>query len=233
MTEKFGTLESKINKLFTYFITGIIWLSIVLIIAVIGSVFDIIFRRWNDDIGMFIIIVIAQILLIFCCTALIMSFTYRRKQKIRKVMINEEGATFYNSRNHIVDTVLYSELQHSKSSSADIYVRNTQTVKYGKITLIVFLRDKTGEMILKNIDFNFEYVILSNQYELYRHFLKGVQRFRPDLEIGRQTIEQYSLTTEHPPANEWGTFEYIMAAFFLLVVLAVIYAFIVIIKTLV
>ncbi len=84
MTEKFGTLESKINKLFTYFITGIIWLSIGLIVAAIVSVFDIIFRRWNDDIGMFIIIVIAQILLIFCCTALIMSFTYRRKQKYGK-----------------------------------------------------------------------------------------------------------------------------------------------------
>ncbi|MGG7467086.1 hypothetical protein ACVVIH_23940 [Chryseobacterium arthrosphaerae] len=232
MTEKFRTLESRINKPFTYFITAIIWLSIILILFVIASVFDYIFRHWKDDTGIFIILVIAQILLIFCCTALITSLTYRRKQKIRKVTINEKGATFYNSRNQIVDTVLYSELQHSRSSSADIYLHNTQTVKYGKITLKVFLRDKTGEMILKTIDFSFEYVILSNTYDLYRHFLKGVQHFRPDLAIDRQTIEHYSLTTEDPPAGKWGAFEYIMAAFFLLVVLGVIYAFIVIIKTL-
>ncbi|UEQ76571.1 hypothetical protein [Chryseobacterium arthrosphaerae] len=232
MTEKFRTLESRINKPFTYFITGIIWLSIILILVVIGSVFNYIFRHWKDDTGIFIILVIAQILLISCCTALITSLTYRRKQKIRKVTIDEKGATFYNSRNQIVDTVLYSELQHSRSSSADIYLHNTQTVKYGKITLKVFLRDKTGEMILKTIDFSFEYVILSNTYDLYRHFLKGVQHFRPDLAIDRQTIEHYSLTTDDPPAGKWGAFEYIMAAFFLLVVLGVIYAFIVIIKTL-
>lgn len=156
------------------------------------------------------------------------------KAKIRKVTIDEKGATFYNSRNQIVDTVLYSELQHSRSSSADIYLHNnTQTVKYGKITLKVFLRDKTGEMILKNIDFNFEYIILSNTYDLYRHFLKGVQHFRPDLAIGRQTIEHYSLTSEDPPAGKWGAFEYVMAAFFLLVVLGIMYAFAVILKTLV
>lgn len=233
MTEKFRILESKINKPFTYFITGIIWLSIILIVAVIGSVFDIIFKRWKDNIGIFIILLIAQLLLICCCIALIMSFIYRRKQKIRKVIIDEKGAAFYNSRNHIVDTILYSELQHSNGSSADVYVHSTQTIKYGKITLMVFLSGKTGEIILKNIDFNFEYVILSNQYELYRHFLKGVQHFRPDLKIGRQTIEQYSLTSEHPPAHEWGTFEYVMITFFLLIVSGVIYAFIVIIKTLV
>ncbi|MDG4653223.1 hypothetical protein [Chryseobacterium arthrosphaerae] len=232
MTEKFRTLESRINKPFTYFITAIIWLSIILILFLIGSVFDYIFRHWKDDTGLFIILVIAQILLISCCTALITSLTYRRKQKIRKVTLDEKGATFYNSRNQIVDTVLYSELQHSRSSSADIYLHNTQTVKYGKITLKVFLRDKTGEMILKTIDFSFEYVILSNTYDLYRHFLKGVQHFRPDLAIDRQTIEHYSLTTEDPPAGKWGTFEYVMATFFLLVVLGVIYAFIVIIKTL-
>lgn len=234
MTEKFRTLESRINKPFTYFITGIIWLGIILILVVIGSVFDYIFRHWKDDTGIFIILVIAQILLISCCTALITSLTYRRKQKIRKVTIDEKGATFYNSRNQIVDTVLYSELQHSRSSSADIYLHNnTQTVKYGKITLKVFLRDKTGEMILKNIDFNFEYIILSNTYDLYRHFLKGVQHFRPDLAIGRQTIEHYSLTSEDPPAGKWGAFEYVMAAFFLLVVLGIMYAFAVILKTLV
>lgn len=151
-----------------------------------------------------------------------MSLIYRKKEKIRKAVIDEKGVTFYNHENHIINTILYSELQQAKNSSGDAFMYST-TGKYAKTYLKIYLKNKTGQIILTNIDFNFEYMILSNQFEMYRQFLRGIQCFRPDLIISRQTIEEYNLTPEFPPVKNFGTFEYIIAAFFTLTILGLIY----------
>ncbi|TZF95135.1 hypothetical protein FW781_14670 [Chryseobacterium panacisoli] len=235
MTEKFQTTDSKINKPITYFLMGIIWIAVILIIVVIGVVFDFIydnFRQYlENDPGILFTLIIAQLLLIFCCIALIMALTYRKKEKVRKAVVDEKGITFYNNQNTIIQTVFYNDLHQAKKSSDDVYVRNTQTVKYGKTTLQVYLKNKAGEIVLSTVDFNFELVILCNQYDLYRHFLKGIQHFRPDLKISLQTIEQYNLNSE-PQKMEFGIFEYIMAAVFILIAVGLIYVFMLFIKML-
>ncbi len=236
MTEKFQTIESKINKPITYFLMGIIWIAVILIMVVIGVVFDLMYNNFRqyleNDPGIFFTLLIAQFLLIFCCIALIVALTYRKKEKARKVLVDERGITFYNNQNTIIETILYIDLQPAKNSSDDIYVRNTQTVKYGKTTLHIYLKNKTGEIVASSVDFNFELVILSNQYDLYRHFLKGIQHFRPDLKISLQTIEQYNLSSA-PQKTEFGIFEYVMSAFFIMIAAGLIYVFILLIKMLV
>lgn len=236
MTEKFQTVESKINKPITYFLMGIIWIAVILIIAVIGFVFHLIYNNFRqhveNDPGIFFTLVIALLLLMFCCIALIMSLTYRKKQRIRKAIVDEKGITFYNNQNTIIEKILYSDLQPAKNLSDDVSVRNTQTVKYGKTTLQVYLKNNAGEIVLSTVDFNFELVILRNQYELYRHFLKGIQHFRPDLKISPQAIEQYNLTSE-PQKTEFGIFEYVMSAFFIFAAAGLMYAFTLIIKMLI
>ena len=236
MTEKFQTIESKINKPITYFLMGIIWIAVILIMVVIGVVFDLMYNNFRqyleNDPGIFFTLLIAPFLLIFCCIALIVALTYRKKEKARKVLVDERGITFYNNQNTIIETILYIDLQPAKNSSDDIYVRNTQTVKYGKTTLHIYLKNKTGEIVASSVDFNFELVILRNQYDLYRHFLKGIQHFRPDLKISLQTIEQYNLSSA-PQKTEFGIFEYVMSAFFIMIAAGLIYVFILLIKMLV
>lgn len=233
MTEKFQIIESKINKPITYFLMGIIWIAIILIIVVIGVVFDNLyyhFRQYlENDPGIFFTLLIALLLLIFCAIALIMALTYRKQKKVRKAIVDEKGVTFYNTQNTIIETILYSDLQPAKKPSDDVYVRNTQTVKYGKTTLHVYLKNKAGKIVLSTVDFNFELVILHNQYDLYHHFLKGIQHFRPDLKISLQTIEQYNLTSE-PQKTEFGVFEYIMSAVFILIAVGLIYVFMLLIR---
>lgn len=236
MIEKFQTLESKINKPVTLFFMGIIWIAVMLIIVVIGLVFNLIYNNFRqyveNDPAIFFTLIIAQILLIFCCIALIMALTYRKKQKARKAIVDENGVTFYNNRSTIIEVILYSDLQHARNSYDDVYVRNTQTVKYGKTTLQIYLKNKSGEIIPTTVDFNFELVILSNQYDLYRQFLMGIQHFRPDLKISPQTIAQYNLTSV-PQKTEFGIFEYIMAAIFILIAAGLVYIFMLLIKIIV
>ncbi len=233
MTEKFGTVVSKVNKPFTYFMMGIIWVAVIMIMIVIGTVFENMYSRFSsalqNDPAIFFFLVLAQILLILCCIALIMALTYRKKQKIRKAIIDDKGVTFYNSRNHIINTILYSELQPVKSLSDDVYMYST-TGRYPKNYLKVYLRNETGEMITATIDFNFEYVVLSNQFEMYRHFLKGIQRFRPDLRINFRTIEEYNLTSDSPRAQNFGMFEWFISGFCILGAAGLIYALLVLIR---
>ncbi len=236
MIEKFQTIESKINKPITWFLMGIMWIAVILIIVVIGVVFNFIYNNLRQylehDPGIFFTLLIAQLLLMFCCIALIMALTYRKKQKNRKAVIDEKGVTFYNNRHIIIETVLYNDLQPAQNLSCDVHVYNTQTVKYSKTTLQVYLKNEAGDIVPTTIDFNFELVILSNQYELYHQFLKGIQHFRPDLRISQQTIQQYNLTSE-PQKTEFGIFEYIMAAIIILIAAGLMYVFMLLIKILV
>ncbi|WP_123901782.1 hypothetical protein [Chryseobacterium bernardetii] len=227
MTEKFQTVVSKVNKPITYLLTGILWLVIIIILIVMGVISENIyshFRRYiEDDPGTFFILIFAQLLLLFCGIALMMSLTYQKKEKIRKAVIDEKGVTFYNRQDHVMHIVLYSELQKAKNSSGDAFMYTT-TGKYAKSYLKIYLKNKTGHIILTSIDFNFEYVILSNQFEMYRQFLRGIQCFRPDLTVSRQTIEEYRLDQDFQPVKNFGTFEYIIAALFTLTILGLIYA---------
>ncbi|WP_114821156.1 hypothetical protein [Chryseobacterium sp. KLBC 52] len=236
MIEKFQTIESKINTPITYFLMGILWISVILIMVVIGVVFNLIYHNFSPylehDPGIFFTLLIAQLLLIFCCIALIMALTYRKKQKIRKAVVDEKGVTFYNNRNAIIETILYHDLQPAQNSSTDVHVFNTQTVKSGKTTLQVYLKNKAGEIGPTRVDFNFELVIVGNRYDLYRHFLKGIQQFRPDLKISQQAIDQYNLSSE-PQKTELGIFEYIMASIVILIAAGLLYVFMLLLKIIV
>lgn len=227
MTEKFETVVSKINKPITYLLTAILWLVIIIVVIVTGVISENIYSHFKNyikyDLSTFFMLIFALLLLILCGIALIMSLTYRKKEKIRKAVIDEKGVTFYNRENHVTDTILYSDLQQSKQSSGDAFMFTT-TGRHAKSYLKIYLKNKMGEIVLTNIDFNFEYMILSNQFEMYRQFLRGIQCFRPDLTISRQTIEEYQLSPDFPPIKNFGAFEYIIVGFFTLTILGLIYA---------
>ncbi|WET49364.1 hypothetical protein PYS58_22875 [Chryseobacterium indologenes] len=227
MTEKFQTVTSKVNKPLTYLLMGIMWVVVLIILIMIGVIFENMYSHFKDylqnDLGTFFLLIFAQLLLAFCFAAMIMSLTYREKEHIRKAVIDEKGVTFYSNSGNILNTILYSELQQVKNGSYDAYIYSIG-VKYSKTYLGIYLKNPSGETAMTRIDFNFEYVILSNQFEMYRQFLRGIQCFRPDLRISPQTIEQYSLTPDFPAVKDTRILEYIIAFLFTFAILALIYS---------
>ncbi|WP_126654163.1 hypothetical protein [Chryseobacterium aureum] len=229
MTEKFQSIESKINKPLTWLLTGLMWIMVFLIMVIIAVVFENIYQNFGssvkNDITIMGFLIFAQIILILCCLALIKGLMYKRKRKVRKIVINENGAFFYNYRNEVTATVLYDDLHPALNAPADVYIYSTQTLKYSKTILQIYLKNESGKMIPSAVDFNFELMILSNQFELYRHFLKGIQYFRPDLRIASQTMDQYYLTPDKPSRKELGIFEYVMIFIFLTAGAGLLYLF--------
>lgn len=227
MTEKFQTVTSKVNKTITYLLMGMMWVVVLIIIIIIGVISENMyshFRRYiENDLSTFFILIFAQLLLAFCLVAIIMGLTYRKKEQIRKALIDEKGVTFYSNRDNILNTILYSELQQAKNESCDAYMFSTMG-KYPKTYLNIYLKNPSGQTAVTSIDFNFQYVVLSNEFEMYRQFLRGIQCFRPDLRISKQTIEQYSLTPDFPPVKDTRILEYLIAFLFTFAILALIYS---------
>ncbi|WP_347218999.1 hypothetical protein [Chryseobacterium sp.] len=227
MTEKFQTVTSKVNKPITYLLMGLMWVVILIIVVIIGVIFENMYSHLKDyllnDLGTFFILIFAQFLLAFCFVAMLMSLTDRKKEHIRTAVIDKQGVTFYSNLGNIINTISYHDLQQAKSGSYDTYIYNTGG-KYPKTYLNIYLKNPSGETAMTRIDFNFEYVILSNQFEMYRQFLRGIQCFRPDLRINPQTIEQYSLTPDFPPVKDTRILEYLIAFLFTFAILALIYS---------
>lgn len=227
MVEKFQTVTSKINKTITYLLMGMIWVVVLIIVVIIGVISENIYSHFKgylqNEPGILCILIFAQLLLVFCFAALVMGLTYRKKEHIRKAIIDKQGITFYSNSGNIIDTILYHDLQRAKNGSYDAYIYSVG-VKYPKTYLNIYLKNPSGETVITPIDFNFEYVILSNQFEMYRQFLRGIQCFRPDLRISPQTIEHYSLTPDFPPVKDNRLFEYLIGILFTFAIVALIYS---------
>ncbi|MDN3694080.1 hypothetical protein QWZ06_18260 [Chryseobacterium tructae] len=227
MTEKFQTVTSKVNKPITYLLMGMMWVVVLIIVVLIGVVFENMYSHFKDylqnDLGTFFILIFAQFLLAFCFVAMIMSLIYRKKEQVRTAVIDQQGVTFYSNLGNIINTISYHDLQRTKKGSYDTYIYSTGG-KYPKTYLNIHLKNPSGETAMTRIDFNFEYVILSNQFEMYRQFLRGIQCFRPDLRINPQTIEQYSLTPDFPPVKDPRLLEFLIAFLFTFAILALIYS---------
>ncbi|WP_160136773.1 hypothetical protein [Chryseobacterium sp. c4a] len=227
MTEKFQTVTSKVNKPTTYLLMGMMWVVVIIIVVIIGVVFENMYSHFKDylknDLGTFFMLIFALFLLAFCFVAMMMSLIYRKKEHIRTAIIDKQGITFYSNSGNIINTISYHDLQRAKIGSYDAYIYSIGT-KYPKTYLSIYLKNPSGETTMTRIDFNFEYVILSNQFEMYRQFLRGIQCFRPDLRISPQTIEQYSLTPDFPSVKDTRILEYLIAFLFTFAILALIYS---------
>ncbi|AZB08091.1 hypothetical protein EG344_04090 [Chryseobacterium sp. G0162] len=227
MTEKFQTVTSKVDKPITYLLMGLMWVVVLIIVVIIGVIFENMYSHFKDylqnSLSTFFILIFAQFLLAFCLIALIMGLMDRKKEHIRTAIIDKKGVTFYSNSGNIINTVSYHDLQRAKNGSYDTYIYSTGG-KYPKTYLNIYLKNPSGETAMTRIDFNFEYVILSNQFEMYRQFLRGIQCFRPDLRINPQTIEQYSLTPDFPPVKDPRLLEFLIAFLITFAILALIYS---------
>lgn len=198
MKEKFNVVESEINWPLTYLGVSLIWLVTVSVLVTVFFLFyeilDYGFADYlNDKPSDFFILLFAGVSLIVCCAFLIFLMLNYKKKYFRKTIINEKGASVYNIKNEIVAQTLYAQLCHSN----DVYFPDISHTIHNqpnfRIVLRVFKKDENNTVTEQSVDFNYNYLSVKNKRELYRHFLIGIQTFRPELKIGQRTMENYHL----------------------------------------
>ncbi|MDR6920529.1 hypothetical protein [Chryseobacterium sp. 2987] len=229
MQEKFATLESEINRPLTYLGIALVWAVIiataVVILTLFYEVLDYGFTSYlYNKPDQFFILLIAGIVLIAVSVFLIIYMTKGRKNDYHRVVVDEKGIGMYNVENRLISSLQYSDLCSSNDRYLSDVSSRTGYQPYFTHSLLVFKYDKSGGTVMSQISFNNNYYSFKNKYELYRHFLLGVQTFRPDLKINSRTLEEY-LTPEPPPSPKFGKFEWIITMVAFAIVIGLIYVF--------
>ncbi|WP_126654164.1 hypothetical protein [Chryseobacterium aureum] len=122
------------------------------------------------------------------------SYIIGRKKTASKIVVDETGLLFYDSKNEITDQILYSELRSSRRDF-DIYTINP--AGSGIVPMVeVTLQKDTKKETTKRIDMNLPYKIIKNKFTLYAQFFRGITIFRPDLKIDPMVLRAYSIDKE-------------------------------------
>lgn len=230
MQEKFVALESEISWPLTYFGIILVWTGIIATAVVIFFLFyEIRDYGWADYLyykpDQFFILLIAGIILILLSFFLILYMIKGRKKDYRRVVADEKGMSMYDAENKLISSFLYADLCPSNDKYFSDVSSRTGYQPYFTHSLLVFKHDKSGKTVISPISFNHNYYSFKNKYELYRHFLTGIQIFRPDLTISSRTLEEYRLTPESPPDPKFGKFEWAIAMMAFVIAIGLIYVF--------
>lgn len=108
------------------------------------------------------------------------------------IVVNERGAFIFFPDGKLSEQFLYSEL--SSSNENHMYdITLLFNIKYNTTRLVVYKKDNSNNSLKSIMSFQWSYYAIKNRFELYRHFLLGVQTFRPDLRIQYNTLLHFQL----------------------------------------
>lgn len=186
----FPSLESKINWWTTSILQitffGIIFLFFFLF--VLGPVYGIYKRGWEV---MFSAALVCWSISLAILIPVIRYYIIKRKNLSRKIIVNNTGLLFYNSKNEIVEQILYTELR-SSNNFFDIYTVNP--IGSGIVPLLeINVQQEKKENKTKRIDMNLPLHVVKNKATLYVHFIHGISIFRPDLKVDPMTFRTFSI----------------------------------------
>lgn len=118
-------------------------------------------------------------------------YIIRRKRVSNKIVVDHSGLLFYNSKNEVVEHILYIDLRSSKQNF-DIYT--VTPVGSGMIPLLeVTVQQKKKEDEIRRIDMNLPLLVVKNKVMLFAHFIHGISVFRPDLKVDPMTLRTFSI----------------------------------------
>ncbi|MFP3831804.1 hypothetical protein [Chryseobacterium sp. SIMBA_028] len=238
MEKKFQMIESEVNWPITYIVLCAAWLVTTVIAALILLLFYELFSHSFNDyylyhLDRFFIIFITEIVCIIISIFLIPYMINIRQKEFQRVVINEKGLCIYNYGNEIITQTLYTELFSSDDSFLPDVRSVTNTQPSFTKSIKIFKKNETGQIQETAIDFNHGFYIFKNKYELYRHFLQGIQNFRPDLKIGQHTLEEYNLSEKTHPVQKSAEFEFFIMIILLALIFGLLYSIVLVINFLV
>ncbi|MFZ4927687.1 hypothetical protein [Chryseobacterium sp. Mn2064] len=197
----FQRIESTTNLFATvllYVLCTVLGISFILLF-VLGPVYGI-YKRGFEAMLSATLICWGLSLLILIPT--IRYYIIKRKKLAHKIVVDETGIVYYNSKNEITDQILYSELRPSKQNF-DIYTVNP--VGSGIVPMVeVTLQQEKNEESVRRIDMNLPLKVIKNKFTLYAQFLYGIALFRTDLKIDPMIFRIYSIDTETWTVNNKG-----------------------------
>lgn len=198
---KFPRKESVIN----WWTTGLLRLVFFLILGsfftlfILGPVYGIYNKGFKY---MFSIALACWAFSLLILIPIVRYYIIRRKRTADKIIIDSTGLLFYNSKNEIVDHILYKEL-HTSNQNFDIYTVNP--VGSGIVPLLeITLQPEQKDITRRRIDMNLSLYAVKNKSDLYAHFLKGITIFRPDLTIDPMALKSFSIDPNTWKVNNKG-----------------------------
>lgn len=198
--EKFASIESEINYPSTYAGAALAWLAVMLLLGLASfpivelkhyGFMNLLFTRPGPFFGL----ILMELLCLGGGLFIGQYLHDARKKNKYSIVVNDNGAFIYAPDGLIYEQFLYSELCCSTENPySDITLRrNTRNTTPG---LFVYKIGKHENCVKHIMSFQFEYYAIKNRFELYRHFLKGIRLFRPDLKIQYITLLQFRLADE-------------------------------------
>lgn len=198
--KKFSEMESEINDTITSIGAALVGFSILLLLIVATFPIDHLTKHGFVDYmvnepGHFIALIVIEVLSLGGSMFIGLYLIRAKKNNKYTVIVNEKGAYILSPHGGIAEQFLYSELCPSNENfSSDINLRINS--RYVTPRLILYKKGKHDTCEKQLLSFQWEYYSLKNRFELYQHFLKGVQIFRPDLKIQYIALLHFQLVGE-------------------------------------
>ncbi|AJW65109.1 hypothetical protein VO54_03683 [Elizabethkingia miricola] len=197
MEKEFINVESKLSK-YANIMIKILFYTGFLGIPLFGSLF--LFWMGADNPGLIVLVLFFALLIFFGAQL------NEKKPKIRRIMVNKDGVFYYNDDDELMDKVLYTDLCGS-GFIYDIGIKLKRKYKRLSEEFTVFNPEQRGVYFhleaaninlqrlnnVKRLEVNPLWNDISNEMELQKHFIKGIQTFRPDLKIDPLILKLFRL----------------------------------------
>jgi len=200
MDQEFISLFSETDERFTNYRKICFYLVISFIITLISLIFQGFIFRMDFETN-FALKLSLNILLSLFLTVIIMNFY--KNTYCTTMEVSDKGIILYNRINLIIDKVSYNDLiEGSSYLGYDLkYMDNERLtiIRTKKLLKGLFFRSSYNNNNYYNVNHFPRPLLLSiaNRWELERHFVLGVMKFRPDLSICPATLEHYGIRSNY------------------------------------
>ena len=178
---QFPTIHAKISKTWTWVIKTIFGFAGIFIPISMVAMSVTAINSTKISLGITIFLIILTVLVIaFFVWLFITEMRKNKLEKITNVIIDHKGIHYFHKQN-IVQSVLYTSLAlNPDNDKDDVFVWVGDETNDG---LRYYIDDEASKkVVMRGYFLECEFVIV-NGNSLKRHFIKGIQTFRPDLKI--------------------------------------------------
>lgn len=191
-TDDFPALSSRHSRGLTFFIKGFGCFFSVLIFVFAVFTGIMVFTEISITPGLEILLIgICLLLLLFFGWLILSSLRKGQENNYTRLVVDNKGINYYND-DVCINKLYYDDLRHIPNTKGyDVFLNDPG--EDGPYYLLFYIIDPTtGKFKIGSIDFNARTVII-NSNKIHRHFIKGIQFYRPDLKIAPGVLDLYQV----------------------------------------
>lgn len=197
MEKNFQSIESEINRPLTLLarISSMLFLTVIFTLLFIFPIYYIsqkgLLFYFENNKELLFTVLITQVLVLMGTVGVIKFYQKNWRTIPVRIIVNEKGILYYNSKQEMVNSILYADLLkgETKFYKKDVFT-DYSNQKYPEKNLRVNLK-QNGLIVQAIVAIKLDFNILSNKYMLYAHFIRGIHIFRPELTIDHLIYSNY------------------------------------------